>query len=135
MRNKAIVILSVLCLVIAHTGAVGQNASASEKQTRTTPKIDVKSVSVSTKEPDVVSEDTVEPNEPTVLGVDKMPAASHICKESVQKQIDQVRNEIRVGKRKGENIDELKKQIKTLKARKKHMAGLNKEKVTKPYLL
>jgi hypothetical protein len=135
MRNKAIVTLSVLCLVIAHISAVGQNASASEKQTRTTPIIDVKSVSITMRKPAVVSEETAEPNEPTVLGVDKMPAASHTCEESVQKQIDQVRNEIRAGKRKGENIDELKKQIKTLKARKKHMAGLKKEKVTKPYLL
>jgi len=135
MRNKAIVILSVLCVVIAQTSAVGQNASSSEKQTRTTPKIDVKSVSVSTKEPDVVPEDTVEPKESIVLGVDKMPHGNHICEESVQKQIDQVRNEIRIGKRKGEDVDDLKKQIKTLKARKKYLAGLKKEKVTKPYLL
>jgi len=135
MRNKAIVVLAVLCLVIAQTSAVGQNSSASEKQARTTPKIDVKSISVGTNEPDVVSGNAAGPKEPIALGVDKMPPGDNICEESVQKQIDQVRNEIRIGKRKGEDVDELKKQIKTLKARKKYLGRLKMEKVTKPYLL
>jgi ABC-type oligopeptide transport system substrate-binding subunit len=42
MRKKRIVLL-VLCTVIAHIVAVGQSAGASEKQTRTSPKVDVKS--------------------------------------------------------------------------------------------